>query len=277
MGRPLKVQKYQQDTNTNVDYGFPNDGQPDNGYSDNQPGVTGGWDGYIRCSVNLTLPGAGTIEAATDSDTVTGTDTQFDQAGINGGAQVIVNGTVIGTVSSVDSATQITLDANAASNVSGVTYSFNNGVQDGYILRQKGKSKYLVALANTIEDEGIAQGGTYFISSASDTDWAALGAGTTAGYGQVFTATASGAGLSTNGQVAPAAVCQMVANNGPAPGEFYVEVYNDGDTYYASTLTNHWVESSENTETKYVATIFNDSGNVDPATGYTLVGIENWC
>lgn len=277
MGRPLKVQKYQQDTNTNVDYGFPNDGQTDNGYSDNQPGVTGGWDGYIRCSVNLTLPGAGTIVAATNSTTVTGTGTQFNQAGIGGGAQIIVNGVVLGTVDTVDSATQITLNANSAAAVSGAAYSFNNGVQNGYILRQKGKSKYLVALANTIEDEGITQGGTYFISSASNTDWAALGAGTTAGYGQVFTATASGVGLTTNGQVAPAAVCQMVANGNPDPGEFYVEVYNDGDTYYASTLTNHWVESSEDDTTKYVASIFNDSGNVDPATGYTIVGIENWC
>jgi hypothetical protein len=60
-----------------------------------------------------------------------------------------------------------------------------------------------------------------------------------------------------------------------------LEVYNDGSTTYAMELQNHWVRDFDNanieTGTQYVATIFNSNGTVDPATGYTIVGIENFC
>ena len=287
MGRPLKTRKYQEDTNTTVDQGFPNNGSTNNGWDTNEPGVTGGYDGAIKVSMNMNVPGAGTITAATNSTTVTGVGTQFDYNGITDGDAILyVNGVALGTVQTVNSATGITLTANAAANVSGASYTFDTGVQNGYILRQKGKKKFLVIRNTTIQDEGIAAGGIYMITDANDTDWAALGAGPDAAYGKVFTASTSGIGLSTNGSVHPVATCILVDNTSPAAGEMYMEVYNDGDTTYAEQLTNRWVRDYDNNiapiddnanNTKYIATILNSNGNVDPATGYTIVGIENWC
>ena len=287
MGRPLKTRKYQADTNTTVDRGFPNNGSTNNGYSDNQPGVVGGLDSEIKVSMNMNVPGAGTITAATNSTSVVGVGTQFAYNGISNGDSILyVNGVALGTVLTVDTATGITLTANAAANVSGGTYSFDTGVQNGYILRQKGKKKFLVIRSTNIQDEGIAAGGMYMITNVGDTDWAALGAGPDAAYGKVFTASKNGVGLTTSGYAKPVATCVLVDNNSPAAGEMYLEVYNDGDTTYAEQLTNHWVRDYDNNvapidnnanNTKYVATIFNNNGNVDTATGYTLVGIENWC
>lgn len=287
MGRPLKTRKYQQDADITVDRGFPNNGSTNNGYSQNQPGVVGGYNGEIRVSMNMNSPLAGTISAATNSTTVTGVGTEFAYSGISDGdATLYVNGVALGTVQTVNSSTSITLTANAAANVSGAVATFDTGVQNGYIFRQKGKKKFLVIRSTTIQDEGIAAGGMYIITDTSDTDWAALGAGPDAAYGKVFTASKNGVGLSTGGSVHPVATCVLVDNTSPAAGEMYMEVYNDGDTTYAAQVTNHWVRDYDNNNspidnnannTKYVATIFNDSGNVDPATGYTLVGIENWC
>ena len=127
----------------------------------------------------------------------------------------------------------------------------------------------------------IANGGMYIITSVSDTDWQALGAGPDAGYGKVFTASANGVGLTTNGVCKPVAVCTLSDDTTPPAGEMYLEVNNDGTTTRALELQNHWVRDFDNanieTGTHYVATIFNDGGNVDAATGYTIVGIENYC
>lgn len=277
MGRPLKTRKYQEDTDTVVDSGFPNDGSTDNAYSQNQPGIVGGYNGPIRVTVNMNIPGAGTVTGNTASATLTGTGTQFDFNGLQSGSIIYVNGVELGTVGTVDSATAVTLTGNAAANVTGSAYSFDTGANDGYILRQKGKKKFLVAKNTTVQDEGIAAGGMYFIETVGNTDWAALGAGADAGYGKIFTASASGVGLSTTGTVLPVAVCTLVDSSDPAAGEFYMEVYDDGNTNLATSITNHWVRSDANVDTKYVASIFNDGGNVDPATGYTIVGVENWC
>lgn len=286
MGRPLKTRKYQQDTDTTVDQGFPNNGNTNNGYDQNEPGIVGGNDGPIRVTINLNLPGAGTIEAATNSTTVSGTGTQFDYNGLQSGSILYVNGVELGTVDSVNNDAEIILTANAASNVSGVTYSFDTGSSNGYILRQKGKKKFLVMTGNVLEDEGIAAGGNYYIEDANDTDWNALGAGPDAGYGKVFTATTDGVGLTTNGRVRAVGVCVLVDSSDPVAGEMSMEIYNDGDTTYAEQMTNRWVRDYDNNNspidnnannTKYIATIFNNNGNVDPATGYTIVGVENWC
>lgn len=283
MGRPLKTYKYNDPVD--VDLGFPNDGSTDNGYDTNNPGVTGGYDGYIRVTANVNLPGAGTITAATNSTAVVGVGTQFDYSGLNTGSPIYVNGVEIGTVDSIANATHLTLDANSASNVSAGAFTFDTTEVNGYILRQKGKRKFMVALSSTIQDEGIAAGGKYFINYAGDTDWNALGAGPDAGYGKIFTASSDGAGLSTGGAVNIVDVCTLV-DGSPNAGEMVLEVYNDGNTTNACSITNHWVRDFENNaeplddnavNTKYIATIFNNNGDVDPATNYTIVAVENWC
>lgn len=277
MGRPLKTRKYQADTDTVVDRGFPNDGTTDNGYSTNEPGIVGGYNGPIKVTATFSLNGAGTVGAATNDATITGTGTDFTQCGIQNGSLLYINGVLAGAVSSITNATALELVANSSVAATGGTYTFTRGPTDAYILRQKGKRKFMIVDDSSLQDEGIAAGNTYFIDDASDTNWEALGAGPDAAYGKVFTATANGVGLATNGTVFPVMVATLVQDNTPAAGEFSMEVYNDGDTYYATAITNHWVGSDENDTTKYVATIFNDNGDVDPATGYTIVGVENWC
>lgn len=286
MGRPLKVRKANAaaDPSGLVDYGFPNDQTTNNDWDDNEPGVTGGYDGAIRVTANLNLPGAGTLTANTASATVTGTGTVFDYNGMSAGATVYADGVNIGTINTVANATSFTLTANSAANVTGATFTFDTGAKNAWILRQKGKRKYMCALDLTIQDEGIAEGGKYFIHyNPVNSDWAFFGAGPDAAYGKVFTSTANGVGVTTDGAVKPVEVCTLVDGT-PNVGEVQIEVYNNGTTTNALSLTNHWVRDFDNdvtpedgTNTKFVATIFNDSGNVDPATNYTIVGIENWC
>jgi hypothetical protein len=233
--------------------------------------------------MNMNIPGAGTITAATNSATVTGVGTMFTYNGMRsaGDAFLYVNGVALGAIQSIANATSLTLAANSAASVSGATYTFDTGAAPGSIFRQKSKKKFMTVANNSIQDEGIAAGGMYIITSVSDTNWDALGAGPDAGYGKVFTATANGVGLATNGVCKPVAICTLSNDTTPPAGEMYLQVNNNGTATRALELQNHWVRDFDNsnieTGTHYVATVFNDSGNVDAATGYTIVGIENYC
>ena len=286
MGRPIKTKKYQAEISGYVDYGFPNDGTTDNDYDADQPGVVGGIrdnSDDIQIKMNVNMPGAGTITAATNSATVTGVGTQFNYSGMRTASDsyLYVNGVALCVIYSIANATSLTQAANSAAAVSGAVYTFDTGSTNGTIFRQKSKKKFMASVNSTIQDEGIATGGMYIITSVGDTDWEALGAGPDAGYGKVFTATANGAGLTTGGYVQAVAVCTLVNDATPAAGEMSLQVNNDGTTTLAMELQNHWVRDFDNsnieTGTHYVATIFNDNGNVDPATGYTIVGIDNFC
>lgn len=276
MGRPLKTRKYQADTDTVVDNGFPNDGTTDNGWNDNQPGIFGGLNGPIKVTATFSLNGAGTVDTDSASTTVTGTGTDFEYSGMQAGSLLYVNGILIGTVDSITNGTELELTATASEDITGGTFTFTRGPTNAYILRQKGKKKFMIVDNSSLQDEGIAAGNTYLINDPSNTDWVALGAGADAAYGKVFTATTDGVGLATNGTVFPVMVATLVADT-PAANEFSMEVYDDGSTYLATSITNHWVSADEDASTKYVATIFNNNGEVDPATGYTIVGVENWC
>ena len=139
MGRPLKTRKYQQDTGVTVDYGFPNDGTTSNDWNDNNPGITGGYDGAIRVTANFLMNGQGTISAASNDATVTGTGTDFQYCGIEVGSLIYVNGTLLGEVDSITNGTSLELTGNAAATVTGSTWTFTRGPRNAYILRQKGK------------------------------------------------------------------------------------------------------------------------------------------
>jgi hypothetical protein len=298
MGRPLKIRK-QSSGGVNIDQGFPNDGTTDNGYDGNQPGVVGGTQGgnsnyseQIQIQARILTKANGTITTVSGNATVTGSSTNFDTQALNSGnSQIVVddgNGgyTVVGVVDAVASATSLTLVANAAAVLSGSNYYYSTETNSGaHILRQKGAKKFLVCTELSLQDEAIAQGQAYKIRTLSDTDWVALGAPENATAGVVFTATKSGHGLTTNGTVYPVGVCTLVDDSTP-PGqnEMSIAVYNDGDTTYAAKITNHWVRDFDNnsyppndSDVKFVATFFNDNGDDDPATGYRIVGIENFC
>lgn len=295
MGRPLKIRK-QNDNGTRIDEGFPNNGSTNNGYDGNEPGIVGGTQGgtstygkQIAAEGRILVKAVGTITTDT-TDQVVGTDTVFDVYSLSSGnSEIYVDDgtggyTLIGVVDSVDDALTITLQSGASVEVTDAAF-YVATVGDSGLLRQKGAKKFLVVSYFSIQDEGIAPGQAYMISDLQDTDWAALGAPQNATEGVVFTATTSGYGLGTNGVVYPVGVCTLTDSAAPAgPNQVSVAVYNDGDTTYATKITNHWVRDFENnvtpedgTNTKFVATFFNDSGNDDPATGYRLVGINNWC
>jgi hypothetical protein len=285
MGRPLKTRKYNEAADVNVDIGFPTDGAPTNGFDTNQPGVVGGFsqsDTVEVASVFLQQVGAGTITANTASTVVTGVGTNFNQAGSMGGS-ILYNslGVELGEVDNVANNTSLTLTANCAANITASSFTFAE-VDNGYIIRQKGKKKFLVARDRSINANGVALGGTYMITNTSDTDWAALGAGTNASNGKIFTATASGTNLTTGGAVYPVGTCVLVDGGTLGLNEMRIDIDNDGTTTNAMSLTNRWVRDFDNsnnaTGVRYLASIDNSSGDIDTASGSAIVQIgDNWC
>lgn len=110
----------------------------------------------------------------------------------------------------------------------------------GRIIRQKGAHKFLVAYtAGTTADESLIIGQAYQIAALGTTNWQACGAGADAAVGDVFTATAVGAGTGT---AYPVGVCVLANSASPAAG-FMSIAYSVGDSsaVYASYITNKWI------------------------------------
>lgn len=296
MGRPLKIRKYNNDgvNGNQVDYGYPNNGTTNNGFNGNYPGIVGGTQqdsDQIRCQVCILVKGIGTITTATNSTTVTGVGTHFttDAWNATNGALYVSDGnggyTLVGGYSSTTSNTAIELDANAAVAVSGSAWFYTVVSNNGSIIRQKATRKYMVtAMGANIQDESIAQGQAYLIVNVSNTDWQALGAGPNASVGDIFTALKSGAGLATGGTVVPVSTCVLVNQTTPtAPNTMSVYINDDGTIYNASRLKDHFSTNFAtpyancNPGTEFIATFFNNSGDIDPASGKAYTSTENWC
>jgi hypothetical protein len=225
-------------------------------------GLTAGVVYYVKStpsgtsfSVSLT-PGGATIQLTDDSDDVTATQGHT-----------------------------ITLDAAATATVSSSAWTASNP-DDGFIIRQKGKKKFLAARRQTINDEFIAAGGVYYINDVSNTDWEALGAGPDAATGKIFTATASGTGLATNGTVYPVGVCTLTEAAEADLTRNQMSVLVDkasGSDTWASSVTNHFVldftdnGTDENMGAKYIASLDGKTDTPDEATGLTTIDLEYWC
>lgn len=110
----------------------------------------------------------------------------------------------------------------------------------GRIVRQKGSHKFLVAYtAAATADESFVVGQAYQISTLGTTDWSAVGAGSQSAVGDIFTATAVGAGT---GEAYP--VGQCILQNSGTPDAGYMSIaFSVGDStdVYASYITNKWV------------------------------------
>ena len=179
----------------------------------------------------------------------------------------------------------VTLDAVATATVSNSAWT-SAKPDNGYIIRQKGKRKFLVARDYNVQDEFIAQGGAYMITAVSDTDWQALGAGPDATNGKIFTASTSIPSLTTNGVVYALGVCTLVnkAKASLLRNEMSINLNKaSGADVKASSITDHFVVdftdngTDENIGTKYIATFDGDSDTPDPATGLISVAVENYC
>jgi len=92
--------------------------------------------------------GTGTLTCDTGNTTVTGTGTAFDTQLAAGSVLVDSDGSTIGFVDSVTNATELELAANALVDVTDGTFVFATN-EAGYIVRQKGKTKYLVTGTTT--------------------------------------------------------------------------------------------------------------------------------
>lgn len=99
----------------------------------------------VLAQVAIPVTGAGTLSAADDSAEITGVGTDFANTLSDGSAVATSDGVLLGYITDIANATATTatLDANALATVSGVSYVFANN-EPGWIVRQKGKTKYLV-------------------------------------------------------------------------------------------------------------------------------------
>jgi hypothetical protein len=110
----------------------------------------------------------------------------------------------------------------------------------GRIIRQKGSHKFLVAYtAAATADESLVVGQAYQIASVGTTNWANCGAGVDYALGDIFTATAVGAGTGT---AYPVGQCVLSNTATPTAGNMSI-AYSVGDSsaVYASYITNKWV------------------------------------
>lgn len=99
----------------------------------------------ILCQVAIGVAGTGTITCADDSPNLDGVGTDFANTLTDGTVVTTSDGTLLGFITDIANAnaTFATFDANAAANVvdSSFVYATNEA---GFIVRQKGKQKYLV-------------------------------------------------------------------------------------------------------------------------------------
>ena len=115
----------------------------------------------------------------------------------------------------------------------------------GSILRAKGSRKFLVTNGATIQDESIVAGNMYMVSLVSNTDWTALGAtANTVEVGHIFTATRSGTGLGTGGQVFLVGTCTLTneANGALSDNSMTITcTLPSSSTFRAKRITNKYV------------------------------------
>lgn len=99
----------------------------------------------VLANVCIGQLGEGTITVADDSANIDGVGTDLANALTDGTIVYNTDGTILGIVDDIANAnaTFATFAANAAANATGIALSFGTP-EDGYIVRQKGKQKYLV-------------------------------------------------------------------------------------------------------------------------------------
>jgi hypothetical protein len=133
-----------------VDYGFnnPNNSNTSAPSGSNQTfGVVGGdtaiYGKQTLVNVAFGVQGTGTITVDTGTDTITGTGTAFTTELAVGSVLVDATGELIGFVDSITDDEEVVLDANSLVDVTDGTFAYATS-EAGFIVRQKGKTKYLV-------------------------------------------------------------------------------------------------------------------------------------
>lgn len=132
---------------------------------------------------------------------------------------------------------------------------------DAYIITQKGTTKYQVATVTAVNDEDMVVGRSYRILSVGTTNWAACGAsGSNAAVGDVFTATAAGAGTGTVQNVGTCVLANQ-ADGTLSLGNMNI-TFSTGDStaQLISKLTNKFALDYSVPPVRYLTNFFSDEG-----------------
>lgn len=132
---------------------------------------------------------------------------------------------------------------------------------DAYIITQKGTTKYQVATVTAVNDEDMVAGRSYRILSVGTTNWAACGAsGSNAAVGDVFTATAAGAGTGTVQNVGTCVLANQ-ADGTLSLGNMNI-TFSTGDStaQLISKLTNKFALDYSVPPVRYLTNFFSDEG-----------------
>ena len=127
----------------------------DSGYSNASGyGIVGGdtaiYGNQVLITAAIGQAGEGTITCADDSPNLDGVGTDFANTLTDGTVVVSSAGVLLGVIDDIANANAVfaTFAANAAANVSGDSFVFATE-EAGYVVRQKGKTKYLIHGATT--------------------------------------------------------------------------------------------------------------------------------
>ena len=131
---------------------------------------------------------------------------------------------------------------------------------DAYIITQKGTTKYQVATVTAVNDEDIVVGRAYRILTVGDTNWAAIGASSSAAVGDVFTATGAGAGTGTVQNVGTCVLANQ-ADGSLTLGNMNIS-FSEGDStaQLISKLTNKFALDYSVPPVRYLTNFFSDEG-----------------
>jgi hypothetical protein len=111
---------------------------------------------------------------------------------------------------------------------------------DGFIIRQKGSRKFLVADATA--RTALVSGQAYRITVVGDTDWTSYGA-PNAQIGTIFTATSALADTGT-GRVNAVGTCVLTSDLSPTAGNMSISYFSNDSTETAiSKLTNKFLQN----------------------------------
>jgi hypothetical protein len=117
---------------------------------------------------------------------------------------------------------------------------------DGYIIRQKGSRKFLVA--DSTARTALISGQAYRITVVGNTNWSAYGA-PNAQIGTIFTATAA-LGNTGTGRVNAVGTCVLINDLTPPAGNMSISYFsNDSNEVAISKLTNKFLQNFNGGET----------------------------
>jgi hypothetical protein len=209
--------------------------------------------------------------------------THFTVSATSGGGNITM--TTINGITANLNQQSANLTANALVGVSNSQFIYADN-KAGYVLRQKGKRKYLVADATDVQDENIKAGSTYIIKDVSATDWSQFGAGPDAANGKIFTSTVNGSAVTVNnGVVHLVGVCKTanLANAALTTNTMNLQATKtpSGTVYLDSLTSHHAIDFTdngidENAGTHYYAS-FNGAVAVDASAGrpYMVVDVRS--